>query len=213
VIIILFGPPGAGKGTQSQFLVNKLNFLQISTGDLLREEINKGTNLGKEISSIINKGNLVSDQLIYKILDIQINKIKKNKNIIFDGYPRNLIQAKDLEKLVKKYHLKIDKILFLNVKREEIQNRINGRVICKKCNVVFNLNNKDNEYNNHVCGEKFLIKREDDNENTLLKRYDLYMKDTLPLIDYYKNHKGFFEIDGNMKITQINEQIRGFLDA
>jgi len=213
VIIILFGPPGAGKGTQSQFLVNKLNFLQISTGDLLREEINKNTDIGKEISSLINKGDLVSDQLIYKILDIQINKIKKNKNIIFDGYPRNLIQAKNLEKLVKKYHLKIDKILFLNVKREEIQNRVSSRVVCKKCNAVFNLNNKDNEYNNHVCGEEFLIKRKDDNENTLLKRFDLYMKDTLPLIEFYKNHKGFFEIDGNMKITQINEQIRGFIDV
>jgi len=213
VNIILFGPPGAGKGTQSQFLVKNFKFNQISTGDLLRSEINSKSKLGIKISEIIDKGNLVSDELIFDILDMHLNKIKNLKNIIFDGYPRNFKQIKEFEKLLLKHKLKINKILYLNVKREEIQNRINGRVICKKCNVVFNLNNQDDEFNNHVCGEKFLIKREDDNENTLLKRYDLYMKDTLPLIDYYKNHKGFFEIDGNMKITQINEQIRGFLDA
>ena len=213
MIIILFGPPGAGKGTQSQFLVNKLNFLQISTGDLLREEINKGTNLGKEISSIINKGNLVSDQLIYKILDIQINKIKKNKNIIFDGYPRNIKQATELENLLTKHNLSLDKIFFLNVDRKVIQNRISGRVICSKCNQIYNLALIDENFKNHKCGDSFLKKRKDDKEDTILKRFDLYMKSTIPLIDHYKAHKGFCEIDGNSDISQINEQIRGFLNA
>tara|TARA_B100000029_G_scaffold206794_1_gene204555 strand:+ start:2520 stop:3161 length:642 start_codon:yes stop_codon:yes gene_type:complete len=212
MIIILFGPPGAGKGTQSKFLVNKFNFIQISTGDLLRNEINKKSKYGQQISSIINKGELVSNELIYSIIDSYLNNIKENKNIIFDGYPRNLKQAEKFNELMIKHNFKLDKIFFLNVKRKEIQNRISGRVICTNCKEIFNTNNKDKNLINHKCGDSFFIKREDDEEKTILKRYDLYMADTAPLIDFYKKHIGYCEIDGNKEILQINEQIEGFLN-
>jgi len=213
VIVIIFGAPGAGKGTQSEILVKNFNFLQISTGDLLREEVQKKSDLAKIISSIINKGFLIDDDLIYSILDNRLKNIDKNSNIIFDGYPRNLKQADILNKLLNKHHLKLDKILFLNVKREEIENRISGRLICSKCSKIFNTNLKSKYNEIHSCGDQYLQKRVDDNYKTILKRYDLYMKETAPLINFYQNHIGFYEIDGNKEIKQISEQIRGFINA
>ena len=213
MIIILFGPPGAGKGTQAQFLVNNFKFLQVSTGDLLRLEIDNNTEYGSQISNLKDKGKLVSDELMNNILDAYLSKLVENKNIIFDGYPRNLYQAKNFPKLLAKYNLTLNKVFFLNVDRELIRKRISGRVICSKCKKIFNKDIKDHEYNNHKCGEDFLVKRKDDSDETILKRYDLYIKDTSQLIDFYKSHKGFCEIDGNMEITQINEQIKGFLNV
>ena len=213
MIIILFGPPGSGKGTQSHYLVNKFNFYQISTGDLLRKEIQNNTVNGSKISLIINKGELIDDALMYNILDTHLNNVKKNKNIIFDGYPRNLKQAKEFENLLHKHNLNLDKIFFLNVDRKIIQDRISGRMICSRCNKIYNIRLKDEDFENHKCGNSFLIKRKDDKEETILKRFDLYIDGTAPLINHYKDHKGFCEIDGNKNISQINDQIKGFLNV
>jgi len=213
VNIILLGPPGAGKGTQSEYLVKNFNFFQISTGDLLRNQIETKGKFALDIENIINKGNLVSDELMYNILDNYLIEVKKKSNLIFDGYPRNIKQATELENLLTKHNLSLDKIFFLKVDRKAIQNRISGRVICSKCNQIYNLAIIDENFKNHKCGDSFLKKRKDDNEETILKRFDLYMQNTIPLIDHYKAHKGFCEIDGNRDISQINEQIRGFLNA
>jgi len=213
LIIIFFGPPGAGKGTQSEYLVNNDNFIQISTGDLLRNEVETQSNYGLKIKKIIDKGELITDELMFDILDQHLTKIKQKKKLIFDGYPRNLKQADILNKLLNKHDLKLDKILFLNVKREEIENRISGRLICSKCSKIFNTNLKSKYNEIHSCGDQYLQKRVDDNYKTILKRYDLYMKETAPLINFYQNHIGFYEIDGNKEIKQISEQIRGFINA
>ena len=149
--IILFGPPGAGKGTQADNIAKKFTLHKVSTGDLLREEIDKNTNLGVEIRSTIDKGALVSDDIINNL----IMKILSDKNffnrLIFDGYPRNLNQAKNLDLLVKKYNQKISCVLNLNVDRESVIKRILGRQICTNCGLIFNENFKPSTNSNHPC--------------------------------------------------------------
>ena len=195
--IILFGPPGAGKGTQSQFLVKNFKFNQISTGDLLRSEINSKSKLGIKISEIIDKGNLVSDELIFDILDMHLNKIKNLKNIIFDGYPRNFKQIKEFEKLLLKHKLKINKILYLNVAREILQKRISGRVICSKCKKIYNIYVKDIEYQNHKCGNSFFVKRNDDDEKTILNKVDPYDINTA-LVSWLELYEVSIPYDGKV---------------
>ena len=136
--IILFGPPGAGKGTQADNIVKNFNLYKISTGDLLREEIKKSTDLGKKIKTKIDQGLLVSDDIMNSLI-IKILSRKKNINgLIFDGYPRNLNQAKSLDSLIKKYNQKISYALSLNVDKETIIKRVLGRLICTKCGLTFN---------------------------------------------------------------------------
>ena len=127
--IILFGPPGAGKGTQSKYLVNKLNAFQISTGDLLREEIKKNSDIGKAITNDMKNGNFISDDIVNKLIENLISDPQKKNKLIFDGYPRSLSQAKNLEAVLKNSNQSIDLILFLNVDKETILKRLEKRKI------------------------------------------------------------------------------------
>ena len=205
--LILFGPPGAGKGTQAQFIVKKHNYFQLSTGDLLRAEIKKASPLGKEINEIISKGNFVSDDLVNSLLEQSIINLKFRDRIIFDGYPRNLIQAKNLENILNQFHQKIDAIIFLNTSREIIQKRIVGRMTCEKCNMTLNEFYNKEEIELHPCGKEFLVKRHDDNLDIAISRYDTYMKKTKPVLDFYSNSDHFHEIDGSLKIEAISLKI------
>ena len=205
--IILFGPPGAGKGTQAQFIVKKHNYFQLSTGDLLRAEIKKASPLGKEINEIISKGNFVSDDLVNSLLEQSIINLKFRDRIIFDGYPRNLIQAKNLENILNQFHQKIDAIIFLNTSREIIQKRIVGRMTCEKCNMTLNEFYNKEEIELHPCGKEFLVKRHDDNLDIAISRYDTYMEKTKPILDFYSNSDHFHEIDGSLKIEAISLKI------
>jgi len=207
VNIIVFGPPGAGKGTQAENISKSFNLNKISTGDLLRNEIYQKTSLGIKIKSIVDKGSFVPDEIINDL----ISKILADKNfynrLIFDGYPRNLVQAENLDILLKKYNQKISCVLSLNVDKEKIIKRILGRQICSKCGLIFNEFFKPATSNNHACGSKFLVKRSDDNEKTILGRYDTYIEKTLPIINYYKKLNILHEIDGKTGIDQIFEKI------
>ncbi len=184
--LIIFGPPGAGKGTQANFIVNKFHLYQLSTGALLRNEIKNKTVLGKEISSIINTGSLVSDAIVKKLVEIFISDKKFKNRLIFDGYPRNLAQAKTLEEMLKKYDQKIDLVLKLTVSLETIKKRIMDR--------------------------KSQEKRADDNEDTAIKRFKTYEISTEPLIEYYKKMNLLKEIDGERTIDQINKEISDIID-
>ena len=209
--IILFGPPGAGKGTQAQNIVEKFNLFQISTGDLLRTEIKNKTVLGKKIEQIINRGDFVTDKIVNNLLEKTIKKDLYRNKIIFDGYPRNINQAKSLEIMLKKDNQSIDYILFLSTSKKTIEKRILGRVVCEKCNKTLNEYYDIEELKNHKCGNKFLKKRKDDNQETLVNRYDEYMKQTKPVLDFYSSIKNFHEIDGSQKIDEITRKIEQIL--
>ena len=185
--IILFGPPGAGKGTQSKYLVKKINGFQISTGDILRDEIKKDTYIGKKIINDMNDGKFVSDEIVNNLIsNIIFDPLKKNR-LIFDGYPRSLSQATNLNLLLEKSDQKIDLVFFLNVNKEIIIERIEKRKIEEK--------------------------RSDDDLDTIIKRYDTYMKTTKPVLDFYSKNINFHEIDGSLKIDQITNKIDDFINV
>ena len=185
--IILFGPPGAGKGTQSKYLVKKLNGFQISTGDILREEIKNNTIIGKEIINDMNDGKFVSDEIVNKLIKSFVFDLEKKNRLIFDGYPRTVKQAENLDTLLKKSDQKIELIFFLNVNKETIIKRIEKRRIIEK--------------------------RSDDDIDTLLKRYETYMETTRPVLDFYAKKNNFHEIDGSMEIDEITSKINGFINV
>ena len=185
--LILFGPPGAGKGTQAKYLINKMNGFQISTGDMLRDEIKKNSDIGKEILNDMTDGKFIDDKIVNKLIEKSIFDPQKKNKLIFDGYPRSLSQAKNLDLLLNNSNQKIDCIFFLNVDKKTIIERIQKR--------------------------KILEKRSDDELNTILKRYDTYMKTTKPVLDFYSKNPNFYEIDGTLKIDQITAKIDTFLNV
>ena len=185
--IILFGPPGAGKGTQANHIVKKLNSFQVSTGDMLRNEIQKDTEIGKKIINDMNDGKFVNDEIVNKLIKNVIFDPKKSSKLIFDGYPRSLSQAKNLDLLLNNSNQKINFIFFLNVDKDTIIKRIEKR--------------------------KILEKRSDDDLNTILRRYDTYMETTKPVLDFYSKNPNFHEIDGTLKIEEITAKIDEFLNV
>ena len=209
--IILFGPPGAGKGTQSQKIAKKFNLHQVSTGDLLRNEIKNKSDIGNKIEQIISQGDFVTDDIVNKILKtVIINPLYRNRNI-FDGYPRNTTQAESLEIMLNSDNQSINFILFLKVNREIIEKRILGRIICEKCNKTFNEYSAKEEIENHKCGKNYLKKRKDDNLETIINRYDEYVKKTKPVLDFFSQRSYFHEIDGSQKIHEITSKIEQIL--
>ncbi len=211
--IVFFGPPGAGKGTQSQYLVKSYNYIQISTGDLLRNEIKKNTDLGKHILSKIDIGEFVDDEIVNSLIEEIVSNKKYNNKLIFDGYPRNVSQAKNLDRIMSKNNQFIGAIIYLDVPREIINKRILGRIVCEKCNVTLNEFHGKQEIQNHKCGKEYLKKRKDDNSNTIMKRFDNFIKETNPLLDYYAKKPSFFKVDASAKIDEISAKIAEIINV
>ena len=205
--IVIFGPPGAGKGTQSNFIVKKYNLFQLSTGEFLRDEIRKKTELGSRISSIMNAGTLVADDIVSKLIENVITQDKYKNRIIFDGYPRNLIQAKNLDYLLKKNNQKIDLALKLSVSLETIKKRISGRSVCSICGKIYNDYFKPAPIESNCCAPKYLQKRGDDNLKVATKRFETYEKSTEPLIEFYKKLNLLKVVNGESKIDHIYKEI------
>ena len=185
--LILFGPPGAGKGTQAQYLVKKLKCLQVSTGDMLREEIQKNSIIGKQIINDMNDGKFVNDEIVNKLIENVIFDPQKKNKLIFDGYPRSINQAKNLSLLLDESNQKIEFIFFLNVNKDTIIKRIQKR--------------------------KVIEKRSDDELETILNRYDTYMKKTKPVLDFYSKNSNFHEIDGSLEINEITNKSDSFINV
>jgi len=183
--IVIFGPPGAGKGTQSKYIVENFNLYQLSTGELLRKEITNKTKLGQEISSIIDTGNLVSDNIVGNLIEKYLSNETYKSRLIFDGYPRNLIQAKNLDHLLEKYNQKIDIALKLSVSLETIKQRISDR--------------------------KNLENRKDDNAEIAIKRFETYEKNIKPVIDFYKKSNLLKVVNGETSISEISNEISGLI--
>ena len=209
--VILFGPPGAGKGTQAQFIVKKHNYFQLSTGDILRDEVKSKTLLGEEIETLISKGKFVSDETVNTLLRKSITNLKFRDRIIFDGYPRNVEQAINLELILGEFNQTIGHVIFLNVSKDIIEKRIMGRMTCEKCNMTLNEFFNKEQIELHPCGKEFLKKRKDDNFEVVVARYDTYMKTTKPVLDFYSKNKNFTEIDGADEIDQITSKINDVL--
>ena len=205
--IILFGPPGAGKGTQAQFIVKKFNYFQLSTGNLLREEVKLKTALGTEIEDLISNGKFASDGTVNALLRKSIINLKFRDRIIFDGYPRNVEQAKNLKLILNEFEQTIGHVIFLNVSRDIVEKRIMGRVTCEKCHMTMNEFFDKEQINLHPCGKEFLKKRKDDNLEIVVARYDTYMTATKPVLDFYSKNPNFKVIDGAANIEQITSKI------
>ena len=211
--IVIFGPPGAGKGTQSKFIVNKFNLYQLSTGELLRKEISNKTDLGTKISSIMNSGQLVSDQIVSDLVEQYISNNEYKNRFIFDGYPRNKLQAINLNNLLKKYDQKIDLVLKLSVSIEAIKKRITGRSVCSICGKIYNEFFNPAPINGLCCASKFLQKRSDDTLDIAVARYQTYEKNIEPIINFYKQSNLLNVVNGETQISDINNEIRGLIES
>ena len=213
--LILFGPPGAGKGTQSSFLVESEKMFQLSTGDLLRVELKSGSDLSKQLKEIMDAGKLVSDDIINNLIEKKISDPSVKNNIIFDGFPRNLEQAKSLDGMLNKYNQKISAIINLKVDYSVLVKRISGRVSCSICkkpfNEFFDLPVEPNNCSNNKCDSRELIKRSDDNESTVTNRLKTYDDQTLPILDYYRKKGIVKDVDAMKAINEVTGEIKSII--
>lgn len=210
--IMLFGAPGAGKGTQAKYIIEKYGIPQISTGDILRAAVKEGTPMGLEAKACMEAGKLVSDEIIIGIIKDRLAKDDCKKGFILDGFPRTIAQAEALEVLMKEMGIKLDKVISLNVPDELIVGRVVGRRVCKDCGGSFHVefNPPKVEGVCDFCGGE-LIQRKDDSAETVGKRLQEYHSQTAPLFDFYMERGILADIDGTKEIDEITKEIFNIL--
>ncbi|MBL7129898.1 MAG: adenylate kinase [Candidatus Omnitrophica bacterium] len=212
MIIILFGPPGAGKGTQAKLLSNYLNIPHVSTGDILRERVKENSSLGKKAKSYMDKGELVPDELVTDMISDRIQKPDAKEGFILDGFPRNISQAEALGKIVKDIGSDIDLAIYIETSKDVIVKRLSGRWICKKCSKIYHIVNippkKDMICDD--CGIE-LYQREDDKEETILNRLNVYLKQSTPVLGYYSKEGKLKRLNGDSRLELVFDSLKDIL--
>ncbi len=206
--IILFGPPGVGKGTQAKLLSEEFNIPHISTGDLLRAAVAEKTSLGLKAKEYMEKGNLVPDDLMIALIEEQLSTPKASGGFILDGFPRTVAQAKALDLLFERKGISLDGVISLRVEHEEVIQRLSARRMCQNCGRIYNLNQLGNGEASKCrdCGGP-LIQRHDDEPETIRRRLDVYVRQTKPLKDFYRASGRFTQIDGMKEVPVVHSQI------
>jgi adenylate kinase len=214
VNLILLGPPGAGKGTQAKLLEDKRGYKQLSTGDMLRGAVAAGTEMGKKAKAVMDRGDLVSDDIVVSIIAERLDKPDVKKGFILDGFPRNKAQAEALDRMLKDKGLKLDAVIEMRVDDEALVKRIAGRYTCAKCGKGYH-----DEFAKpkkpgicDVCGSSEFVRRADDNEKTVRDRLQVYNKQTAPLVDYYGRTGVLHKVNGMADIGVVTRQIEDVLE-
>lgn len=212
--VILLGPPGAGKGTQAVRIVDKFNVPHISTGDIFRDNIKKGTELGKKAKEYMDRGELVPDDLVIEIATTRLLEDDCKEGFLLDGFPRTIYQAEKLDAFLEKHGQKIDKVLNLDVKKDVLIERLTGRRVCKGCGASFHIKNMPPKKAGvcDACGGE-LFQRSDDTAATVANRIDVYNEQTLPLVEYYKKAGVLFDVDGSIDADPLFDKIRVELET
>lgn len=211
--IILLAPPGAGKGTQAELLKDVYQFNHISTGNLLRESSQEDSDFGNNLKKIMESGNLVSDDIVLEVLERYLKKLD-NLNLLLDGFPRNIYQAEKLDEILNQRNSQVDYVFLLDVDYDTLLSRITGRRLCSSCGKVYNINIDPLKPKiDSICDQcgSSLIQRIDDNEETFKNRYQEYLNQTKPLIDYYEQKKNLYTLNGNLSKEEIFAQIESIL--
>ena len=212
--IVLLGPPGAGKGSLAALVKENIGIAHLSSGDMLREEMKKGSILGLEIKSLIEKGALVSDELITKLVEQKVTgDLRNSKGYFLDGFPRTTQQAQDLDRILANVGQSIDFVLCMDASLDVILTRLAGRRVCRKCGTVFHIKNKPPKVTGvcDQCGGE-LYQRSDDNEETIRKRMQVYESSTKPIIDYYTAQGKLRKIDGNKETDSLRVDLNKMID-
>jgi adenylate kinase len=209
VILVFLGPPGAGKGTQAKLLSQRMGFLHLSTGDLLREAVKNQTPLGRKAKEYMDRGELVPDELIVQLIE---ETLPKDGNVILDGFPRTVNQALALEEMLKVKGEKISKVLFFDVPDEVIIDRLSGRRVCSKCGAVYHVKYNPPKVEGvcDLCGGT-LVQRNDDKEEVVRKRLEVYRKQTQPLVEFYQERGIIYKLDAGKGVEELFEEVKGLV--
>ena len=212
--IMFIAPPAAGKGTQAERVVEKYHIPHISTGDILREISKEDSEIGEYVRETLASGKLVKDEITYQLIEDRLSKNDCKKGYIIDGFPRNLEQAKEYDKILESLGYDIGKVILLDIDKEVLEKRITGRRVCESCNATYNINDEDNKPKEESvcdkCGGK-LYQREDDNINSYNNRYDTYLENTYPLLDYYKKKYVLYKVDVSLSVEEVSKEIEAIV--
>jgi len=213
MLIILLGAPGAGKGTQAEEIVNRYKLTHVSTGDILRSSIKKGTSLGKKAKEYLDRGELVPDEVVVEIVKERLNEPDCQSGALLDGFPRTEEQADQLNLVLQEMKKEVSAVIYIEVNEEELVSRLTGRRICRECGATFHLKFNPPQVRNvcDQCGGE-LYQREDDSMETVKQRLKVFREQTEPLVDFYKREGLLYSVDGNKEIDQVFTYIKEILD-
>ena len=214
MIVILLGPPGAGKGTQAKRLEERYGLVQLSTGDMLRAERKSGSALGRKVQAIMDSGRLVSDDIIIDLIADRIDRLA-SKGVILDGFPRTVPQAEALDRMLRDKGLKLDRVIEMTVDEAALIDRIAGRFSCARCGASYHDRNHQPKVQGvcDVCGSKEFVRRGDDNPEAVKTRLEAYRRQTAPILPYYRNKGILRQVDGMAEIDSVGRQIEAILNG